>query len=58
MNYTLNLSSEHVRLALAAMAELPYKMAAPAIESIMKQTDEQEAAAAQKASSGDAQPAV
>jgi hypothetical protein len=42
MNYDITLSSEQVRMAVAALAELPYKMSSPVIESILKQTDAQE----------------
>jgi 16S rRNA A1518/A1519 N6-dimethyltransferase RsmA/KsgA/DIM1 with predicted DNA glycosylase/AP lyase activity len=57
MNYDLTLSTDHVRMIIAALAELPYKMSSPAIESIMKQTDAQEKLAALKTQQ-DTPPAV
>jgi 16S rRNA A1518/A1519 N6-dimethyltransferase RsmA/KsgA/DIM1 with predicted DNA glycosylase/AP lyase activity len=57
MNYELTLSTDHVRMIIAALAELPYKMSSPAIESIMKQTDAQEKLAALKTQQ-DTPPAV
>jgi hypothetical protein len=44
MTYSLTVQPEHARMMVAALAELPYKMAAPVIESILKQTDEQDKA--------------
>lgn len=45
-NYNFSLPAEQARMMVAALAELPYKMAAPTIQSILNQTDEQDKAAA------------
>jgi len=50
MDYELRLSQDQVRLIIGALAELPYKMAAPTVTRILEQTDAQEKIAADKQS--------
>lgn len=44
--YNFTLPAEQARMMVAALAELPYKMAAPTIQSILDQTDAQDKAVA------------
>lgn len=46
--YNFTLPAEQARMMVAALAELPYKMAAPTIQSILEQTDAQDKAVAEQ----------
>jgi len=49
MDYTLRLNKNGMDIIVAALTEIPYKLAKPVLDEAMRQFVEQEAAAAQVA---------